>query len=274
MTERIACIGGGNMGRAILGGLVRRGYPPTAITVSEPLACVRAALVGDFGVQVTADNAAAAESADVVLLAVKPQQMKTVVIDLASALAGRKPLILSIAAGITTGALQRWIGAELPLVRAMPNTPALIGRGVTGLYATPGTAAPARTLAESLLGAIGTVEWVTEEAQLDAVTALSGSGPAYFFLFLECLESAGVALGLPAATARRLAIETAAGSAELARSSKLGPAELRVQVTSKGGTTEHALQVFDAGGFKALVADALDAAAHRARALSREFGEA
>jgi pyrroline-5-carboxylate reductase len=274
MTERIACIGGGNMGRAILGGLVRRGHAPAAISVAEPLEASRLALAAEFGVQVTADNNAAVELADVVLLAVKPQQMKGVVQGLAASLRARPPLVLSIAAGITTHSLQQWIGAELPLVRAMPNTPALIGRGATGLYATPTTGAPARELAESLLCAIGIVEWVTDEAHLDAVTALSGSGPAYFFLFLECLESAGVALGLSAATARRLALETAAGAAELARNSALDPAALRVQVTSPGGTTEQALKVFQDGGFNALVAAALGAAANRARELSHEFGDA
>ena len=274
MSERIACIGGGNMARAILGGLVRRGHPPAALTVAEPLAALRLALAEEFGVQVTADNTAAVALADVVLLAVKPQHLKTVVSGLATTLRARQPLVLSIAAGITTHSLQQWIGAELPLVRAMPNTPALIGRGATGLYATPNTGAPARQLAESLLTAIGIVEWVAEETQLEAVTALSGSGPAYFFLFLECLERAGVALGLPAATARRLTLETAAGAAELARNSELDPAALRVQVTSQGGTTEQALKVFQDGGFNALVAAALSAAAHRARELSHEFGDA
>lgn len=274
MTERIACIGGGNMGRAILGGLVRRGHSPAAITVAEPLEASRLALAAEFGVVVTADNTAAIAQADVVLLAVKPQQMKSVVRGLAAGLRARPSLVLSIAAGITTHSLQQWIGAELPLVRAMPNTPALIGRGATGLYATPTTGAPARELAESLLSAIGVVEWVSEEAHLDAVTALSGSGPAYFFLLIECLESAGVTLGLPAATARRLALETAAGAAELARNSALGPAALRVQVTSQGGTTEQALKVFQQGGFTTLVAAAVSAAAKRSRELSHEFGDA
>ncbi len=274
MTERIACIGGGNMGRAILGGLVRRGHFPAAITVAEPLEASRLALAAEFGVVVTADITAAIAQADVVLLAVKPQQMKSVVRGLAAGLRARPSLVLSIAAGITTHSLQQWIGAELPLVRAMPNTPALIGRGATGLYATPTTGAPARELAESLLSAIGVVEWVSEEAHLDAVTALSGSGPAYFFLLIECLESAGVTLGLPVATARRLALETAAGAAELARNSALGPAALRVQVTSQGGTTEQALKVFQQGGFTTLVAAAVSAAADRSRELSHEFGDA
>lgn len=274
MNERIACIGGGNMGRAILGGLCRRGHAPAAIVVAEPLAAARAALAADFGVEVTARNDAAVDGADVVLLAVKPQQMKDVVRALTEPFARRRPLVVSIAAGITTASLARWIGAPLPLVRAMPNTPALVGRGATGLFATPETPDGMRALAERLLAAVGCVEWVAEEALLDAVTALSGSGPAYFFLFLESLERAGVALGLPADVARRLAIETAAGAAELARTSPADPGTLRAQVTSPGGTTERALAVFAAGGFEPLVHAALAAAATRAAELSAEFGGA
>lgn len=272
MTTRIACIGGGNMGRAILGGLVRRGHPPASILVAEPREEARLALAAELGVAVTADNLAAARDADVLLLAVKPQQMRDVVTALAPALAARTPLLLSIAAGITTGALAAWAGHAPALVRAMPNTPALIGRGITALYATPATPPAARALAAELLGAVGSVVWVETETELDAVTALSGSGPAYFFLFLECLERAGVALGLPADTARRLALETAAGASELALQSSLSPDALRAQVTSKGGTTAAALAVFAAQGFEPLVAAALDAAARRAAELSTEFG--
>ncbi len=260
------------MGRAIVGGLLRRGHPVEALRVADPLATAREALAREFGIVALADNGAAILDADVVLLAVKPQQMQAVVRPLAATLAARKPLVLSIAAGITTHALASWIGTDLPLVRAMPNTPALVGRGATGLYATPTTPAPARALAESLLGAVGIVEWVEAEALLDAVTALSGSGPAYFFLLIECLERAGTALGLAPASARRLAIETAAGASELARGAGVDPATLRVQVTSPGGTTEQALQVLNEGGFEALITAALEAARDRGQILSREFG--
>lgn len=273
MSKRVAFIGGGNMGRAIVGGLIGRGHAPGAITVAEPLEAPRTALARDFGVNVTMDNAAAVATADVVVLAVKPQQMKAVVQPLATILAERRPVLLSIAAGITTQSLGRWIGAEIPMVRAMPNTPALVGRGATGLFATAAATPADRALVESLLAATGLVAWVEEETQLDAVTALSGSGPAYFFLLLESLEQAGTRLGLPAELARKLAIETAAGAAELARSATVDPATLRSQVTSKGGTTERALQVFTEGGLPALVDRALVAAATRAEELSREFGD-
>lgn len=273
MTKRVAFIGGGNMGRAIVGGLIRRGHVPGMITVAEPQETVRDALARDFGITVTADNASAVAAAEVVVLAVKPQQMKAVVQPLASVLAKQRPLLLSIAAGITTQSLRLWAGTELPVVRAMPNTPALIGRGATGLFATPTTGPAERALVESLLAATGMVAWVEEESLLDAVTALSGSGPAYFFLLIECLEQAGVKLGLPATLARALALETAAGAAELARTATVDPATLRSQVTSKGGTTERALQVFMEGGLPALVERALTGAAARAGELSREFGD-
>ena len=274
MTERVAFIGGGNMGRAILGGLVERGYPRAALVVADPLAATRDALAKDFGVTTTADNAQAADGADVVVLAVKPQQMREVVTGLASILAIRRPLLLSIAAGITTESLRRWAGVNLPLVRAMPNTPALIGRGATALYATPDTPPAARALTDALLAATGLVLWVEGEAALDAVTALSGSGPAYVFLLIECLERAGAELGLAPETARQLALATASGAAELATRATVDAATLRAQVTSKGGTTERALEVFREGGFAPLVSRALEAAGARAAELSREFGKA
>lgn len=274
MTERVAFIGGGNMGRAILGGLVERGYPAAALIVADPLAATRDALAKDFGVTTTADNAQAADGADVVVLAVKPQQMREVVTGLAPTLVVRRPLLLSIAAGITTGSLRHWTGVDLPLVRAMPNTPALIGRGATALYATPETPPAARALTDALLAATGLVLWVEAEAALDAVTALSGSGPAYVFLLIECLERAGTELGLAPETARQLALATASGAAELATRATVDAATLRAQVTSKGGTTERALEVFREGGFAPLVSRALEAAAARAAELSREFGKA
>ncbi len=272
MTLHIAFIGGGNMGRAMIGGLLKRGHSPRMVTVADSIELARASLVKDFGVNDATDNNAAVECADLVVLAVKPQQMSTVVRGMAPALAARRPLLVSIAAGITTSSILHWCKADLPLVRAMPNTPALIGRGATAAFATAATPASTREHAAELLRAIGYVAWVDVEEQLDAVTALSGSGPAYFFLLLEALEAAAVALGLPVATARQLALETAAGAAELALHSPLSPTELRVQVTSKSGTTERALQVFAAGGFGGLVQQALEAAANRARELSIEFG--
>ncbi|MSR15486.1 MAG: pyrroline-5-carboxylate reductase [Gammaproteobacteria bacterium] len=272
MTPHIAFIGGGNMGRAIIGGLLKRGQSPQGITVSDPVTATRAALVQEFGIIGAADNNRAVANADIVVLAVKPQQMAAIVRALAPMLAERRPVVLSIAAGITTASIAQWCGASLPLVRAMPNTPALVGRAATGVFATAATSVSAREQVAELLRAIGFVVWVESEEQLDAVTALSGSGPAYFFLLLECLEAAAVRLGLPVATARQLALETAAGAAELALQSPYDPATLRVQVTSKGGTTERALAVFETGGFADLVQQALGAAARRAHELSVEFG--
>ncbi len=274
MADRIAFIGGGNMGRALLGGLLKRGYATNRLIVAEPVLELRTALTRDFGIAVTADNAAAVQGAQVVLLAVKPQQMKEVITGLRTTLCAARPLLVSIAAGIPTQSFAHWLGADLPLVRTMPNTPALIGRGITALFATPATPATLREIAEDMLRAAGATLWVADEAALDVVTAVSGSGPAYFFLLIECLEKAGIELGLPAATARRLALDTAAGAAELAHHSTLEPAALRAQVTSKGGTTAAALQTFEAGGFSGLVQQAVTAAARRAEELSREFGSA
>ena len=272
MDSTLAFIGGGNMGRAIIGGLVAQGGDAARIVLADPVASAREHLQAQHGIQVLSSNRLAVARADTIVLAVKPQQMREVALEIAPALAGRNPLVISIAAGITTTSLGAWLGPGLALVRAMPNTPALIGRGITGLYATPTVGAAGHHTAEELLRAIGSVVWVPDESALDAVTALSGSGPAYFFRFIECLERAGISLGLDPATARQLALETAAGSTELARRSPLDPATLRAQVTSKGGTTERALQEFEAAGFESMVHRALSAAAARAQELSREFG--
>ena len=273
MNSTLAVIGGGNMGRAIIGGLLARGDDATRIVVADPIADARDYLHSQLGVNTVASNHEAVAHAETIVLAVKPQQMRDVALEIAPALRKRNPLVISIAAGITTASLTAWLAGGAAVVRAMPNTPALIGRGITALYATAGVSPAGRDTADSLLCAVGSVVWVQDESALDAVTALSGSGPAYFFLLIECLERAGVALGLDSNIARRLALETAAGATELARSSPLDPAALRVQVTSKGGTTERALQTLAAGGFEELVDRALRAAASRAGELSREFGE-
>ena len=263
--NRIAFIGGGNMARALVRGLRDAGHQ--AIEVADPSAEQRG-YFSQLGVAATDDNLAAASVADVVVLAVKPQHMAEVVQGLAPALSFRRPLIISIAAGIRTSALADWIGVDLPIVRCMPNTPALIGAGITGLYAAPGVDAGAAACAESLLATVGRTLWVADEGDLDAVTAISGSGPAYVFLFLEALAEAGVALGLSPAVAAELALATASGATRLAQGSGQGLAELRQQVTSKGGTTERALQAFADGGLKPLVLAAAKAAWQRSRELS------
>ena len=274
MERGLAFIGGGNMGRAIIGGLLAQGYAASRIRVADPEPAARALVAERYGVLATADNAEAVAEADVVVLAVKPQQLKAVAEALRPALAVRRPLVLSIAAGITTTLLSAWLGGELPIVRSMPNTPALVGRGIAGLYAGPDVAADLREAAAGILGAVGRAVWVEREDLIDAVTALSGSGPAYFFLVLEALEAAGTALGLEPATARTLAIETGLGAAELASRSEFDPATLRAQVTSKGGTTERALAVLTGGGLPALFDTALRAARDRARELAQELGRA
>jgi pyrroline-5-carboxylate reductase len=278
-NTRIALIGGGNMARGLIGGLLGQGAIPALITVSDPLAAGRAALERDFGIRTTEDNAAAASGADVVVLAVKPQQMSPVVRALAPALAGHSPLLVSVAAGIRASDLERWVGPGVPVVRAMPNRPALIGAGASGLYASKSVSPAQRALAEQVLRASGLCVWVDSEADLDLVTALSGSGPAYFFRLAELMAEASIAQGLDPATARKLAAQTLAGAgqlvaAELSAEQGADLARMRAEVTSRGGTTEAALAEFDARGFAETVAAAQAAAARRSQELAEQFGVA
>ncbi|MCC7121186.1 MAG: pyrroline-5-carboxylate reductase [Gammaproteobacteria bacterium] len=273
MSSTIAFIGAGNMGRAIIGGLRAGGHPADQLRAADAEPAARARAAADFGIVTDADNRIVAAGADVLVLAVKPQQIADVARTLAATLTARKPLVLSIAAGIPTAALAAWFGADTPIVRAMPNTPALIGRGTSALYATAATDTAQRAMAEAILLAVGTVHWLDDEALMDAVTALSGSGPAYVFRVIESLSAAGARLGLAPDLAQRLALETAAGAAELAYGSPHDPATLRRQVTSKGGTTERALAALEEGDIDALFARALTAARDRSRALSEEFGK-
>ena len=272
MQQRIAFIGAGNMARAIIGGLVDSGVSPASLCVADALPEVAAQLARDFGVTAASGNLAALADASTVVLAVKPQQMRAVATELRAGMAETKPLVLSIAAGITTGALRRWLGEGTAIVRSMPNTPALIRRGTAVLFAAAGVSPTQRVAAAGILGAVGAVHWVEDESRLDAVTALSGSGPAYVFRLLECLENAGTALGLSDDLARALALETVAGAAALAQGSSEPAATLRARVTSKGGTTERALATLDEGGLETLFARALAAAAERSRSLAEEFG--
>jgi pyrroline-5-carboxylate reductase len=268
---RIAFVGGGNMAGAMIGGLQSRGVPPASITVADPVATQLARLAERFGVRTTHDNAAAAAEADVVVLAVKPQEMRDVTTSLSRALArgdSRRRLFISIAAGTRVAKLAAWLGAVTPIVRAMPNRPALIGSGVSALYAGPGVTAAERETAEKLLASCGVTVWVETEKQLDAVTAVSGSGPAYFFLLIEALEAAAIEQGLPAGTARRLAVATADGAGRMAAAGPESPAELRAQVTSKGGTTAAALDVFESEGLRAMVSRAVAAATQRSAELA------
>ena len=260
------------MAAALVGGLTKRGLPGERIVVADPSALQLQRLVRDYGVRCAADNAGAVAGAEVVILAVKPQQMRAVALALSPHLAVSKPLLISVAAGIPHAALARWFGAQIPVVRTMPNRPALNGFGATGLYAPAGVGAANRALAESIMAAVSATVWVEHESQMDTVTALSGSGPAYFFLFMEALEAAAHERGLPNEVAHKLTLETAFGAAQMARQSTESLAALREQVTSKGGTTAAALDVLDAAGLRAIVAHAVAAADRRSAELAAEFG--
>ena len=269
--RRLAFIGGGNMAAALISGLIKRGISPGRLAVADPNQDQLQRLVRDFGIEAAADNASAVQGAEAVILAVKPQLLRGVAVALAPHLQG-EPLVISVAAGIPHAALARWFGPQIPVIRTMPNRPALNGFGATGLYAPAGVGADCRALAEDLMAAVSATVWVQHESQMDTVTALSGSGPAYFFLFMEALEAAAHERGLPTEIAHRLTLETAFGAAQMARQSPDTLATLREQVTSKGGTTAAALEVLNAAGLRAIVAHAVAAADRRSAELAAEFG--
>jgi pyrroline-5-carboxylate reductase len=271
--EKLAFLGGGNMGRALIGGLLQQGTRPEAISVGESHEPARAALMKDLGISATADNSAAIASATIVVLAVKPQVAGSVLAPLAPALQSTRPLLISVCAGLTVAALENWAGPGIAVVRTMPNRPAFVGAGATGLFAPPTVSATDRARAEAVMRAAGEVVWVKDEAHIDAVTALSGSGPAYFFYLAELMAQAGVDLGLDPDVARRLAVATLHGSGLLARSGDGDLARLRAEVTSKGGTTEAALKVMAAADLPGIVGRAMEAAARRGGELAAQFGD-
>jgi pyrroline-5-carboxylate reductase len=270
--RRLAFIGGGNMAAALIGGLTKRGLSRERIVVADPSREQLERLLRDHGITAAADNQSAVAGAEVVVLAVKPQQMRAVALGLAPHIAAANPLVISIAAGIPHAALTRWFGSHAAVVRTMPNRPALNGFGATGLYAPPSVGAANRALAEAIMAAVSATVWVEHESQMDTVTALSGSGPAYFFLFMEALEAAAHARGLPNDIAHKLTLETAFGASQMARLSSESLSTLRDQVTSKGGTTAAALDVLDAAGLRAIVAHAVAAADRRSAELAAEYG--
>ena len=274
MKKRIAFVGGGNMASCLVGGLIAHGTMAASIVVADPHEGQRLKLREKFGVQTDESGATAVREADVVVLAVKPQQMADAARSIAPIVDLRRPLVISIAAGIRLEDLARWLGPDVPLVRTMPNLPALIDAGVTALFAPPSVGAEARHDAEIILGTCGKTVWIEREELMDVVTAVSGTGPAYFFLLLEVLQAAAVELGLDPTTARTLCIETAQGAGRMAAASELDPARLREQVTSRGGTTEAAMQVLGAGGVRDIFARAVAAAAHRSSELARQYGAA
>ena len=270
-AARIAFVGGGNMARSLIGAQLARGIPAASIRVAEPRSEAREGLAREFGVPVFASNAEAVADANCVVLAVKPQVMRQVCATLASPLQSTKPLVISIAAGIRIAQLERLLGNGHAIVRCMPNTPALVGAGATGLCANHNVDAARRALAESILDAAGIVRWIDDESQMDTVTALSGSGPAYFFLLVEAMEETAAQLGLPRATARALAAQTCLGAGHMLADSNETAAELRKRVTSPHGTTAAALEVFAQGDFRKLVERAMTAAQRRGAEMSAEL---
>ena len=269
----LAFIGGGNMASAILGGLIRQGFAPAQVTVIEPFAETAAKLTADWGVEVATAAASASTAlskADLVIWAVKPQVFKEAALPVAAFT--QKALHLSVAAGIRSDSIARWLQTDR-VVRSMPNTPALVGQGITGLFARAGVSAPDQHLIEQVLKSTGEFLWVEQEADLDTVTALSGSGPAYVFYFLEAMTEAGVKMGLPEAQAYHLAKATFGGATHLARQSVESPEVLRQRVTSKGGTTYAALTSMADDHVKEAFIKGMLAAQKRAGELGDEFGK-
>lgn len=271
-TANIGFIGGGNMARSLIGGLVADGKDPATIRVSEPNPQQRYHLAESFGVHTLEDNEALVQASDVVVLAVKPQVLAEVCQAIAPAVRERKPLVVSIAAGIRLVDMERWLGGKPAIVRTMPNTPAMVQCGATALIANDRVTQAQRELAEGILRAVGIALWLEREEQMDAVTALSGSGPAYFFLVMEALEAAAQELGLNPATARLLTLQTAFGAAKMALESPDDAATLRRRVTSPGGTTEQAIRVLEEGDLRRLFRRALQAASDRSEELARLLG--
>ncbi|WP_199456822.1 MULTISPECIES: pyrroline-5-carboxylate reductase [unclassified Marinobacter] len=272
-SSTISFIGAGNMASAIIGGMLDNGYQAGNIWVSAPDDSHLQALRDRFGVSVTTDNRYCAQQADMVVLAVKPQVMAEVCRDIAPVVQNTRPLLVSIAAGLASDTLDGWLGGGLPLVRVMPNTPSLVGKGAAGLFANAAVTAEQKTMVQSVFESIGSALWVDDEEQLHGVTALSGSGPAYFFLMLEALEAAATEAGIAPETARELAIQTMAGAAEMAARSEHDPAQLKRNVMSPGGTTERAINTFEDGGMRDLVQKAYNAAFERSQEMSKELAD-
>jgi pyrroline-5-carboxylate reductase len=273
--SNICFIGGGNMATSLIGGLIAQGHPADSISVSDPNESQREQLIQQYSINVFSDCGPAMAGADIVVLAVKPQVMKVVATSVALGIekGAKQPLFVSIAAGINLYSLQRWLGQEQAIVRCMPNTPSLIQLGASGLFANEHTSIAQKNLAETVLKAAGIVQWVQSEAEIDAVTAVSGSGPAYYFLLMEAMIDAGVELGLSRETASELTIQTAIGAAQMAKESDVDTAELRRRVTSPGGTTEQAINTFESADLRDIVKAALNAANRRSGELAELLGE-
>jgi len=271
-SPKIAFIGAGNMAKAIIGGLLAEGFKRINIIASGPRQETLDRVSGEWGVNVTTDNTAAAAAAEIVVLAVKPQMLKDVALGLRAALVHR-PLIISLAAGITTESLAAWLGTDQAIVRCMPNTPSQARAGASGLYANAQVTDSQRATVNAILGAVGIVQWVDDEALINSVTAVSGSGPAYFFLVMEAMIDAGVEMGLTHQAATELTLQTALGAAILAKQSDVDVAELRRRVTSPKGTTEQAINSFENDQIRAMFMRAMTACSNRALELSELLGK-
>jgi pyrroline-5-carboxylate reductase len=267
-TKKIGFIGGGNMASSLMSGLIASGHSPQQIWVSDINPDTLKTLATNLTVNTSASNDALINEVDVVVLAVKPQVLRAVAESVAMRIQQKKPLVVSIAAGITQSSLSAWLGEGTAIVRCMPNTPALVLTGATALHANANVTAEQRSLAENILRAVGISLWVDNEGDLDAVTAVSGSGPAYYFLLMEAMEKAALEMGLSEHTARLLVQQTALGAAKIALESSESPEQLRNRVTSPGGTTQKAIETFQQGGFTELVAKALLAARDRSIEMS------
>lgn len=270
--SKIVFIGGGNMASCLIGGMLANGFSKQDIMVSEPNKASRQRMASTYGISTAADNNLAVSQADIVVLAVKPQVLGAVVSPLALAL-DHKPIVVSIAAGIPVNALQNWMGNDLKIVRAMPNTPAMVKTGATGLFASQTLSADQQSVIEKMFRAVGYACWVDKEAQIDAVTAVSGSGPAYFFLIYEAMQKIAQELGLDSTTSSQLTLHTALGAARLALASDKDPCALRKQVTSPGGTTQAAIESFQVQGLEDVFRTAMTSALDRAKEMSNEFSD-
>ncbi|KAF3981395.1 MAG: pyrroline-5-carboxylate reductase [Methylococcales symbiont of Hymedesmia sp. n. MRB-2018] len=272
-TKKIGFIGGGNMASSLIRGLIASGHPANLLWVSDTNQKTLDALSSSLQVNVSVDNNIIVEQVDVIVLAVKPQILNTVAEQIAPLLQKRNTLVVSIAAGISQDSLGKWLGQDCAVVRCMPNTPALVQTGATALHANSEVSMEQKDLAENILRAVGISLWVEHESELDAVTAVSGSGPAYFFLLMEAMEQAALELGLDKNTARLLIQQTALGAAKIALESDESSKQLRQRVTSLGGTTQQAIETFEEGDFVQLVSKALHAARDRSVEMSKQLGE-
>ena len=269
-TQKIGFIGGGNMASSLISGLIASGHSPQDLWVSDINQDTLKVLAKNLNVNTSTNNDDIINAVDVVVLAVKPQILSTVAKNATASIQQKQPLVVSIAAGISQQSLSQWLGNNIAIVRCMPNTPALVLTGATALHANEQVTAEQHDLAENIMRSVGIALWVNDESELDVVTAVSGSGPAYYFLLMDAMEKAAIEMGMNEVTARLLVQQTALGAAKIALESSESPEQLRKRVTSPGGTTQQALETFEEGGFTALVSKALHAARDRSIEMSKQ----